>query len=170
MTAGLAVSPMVGLALRGTAYGLSYAKAVEINYSDSDMSRDITVPPNTLIKNVYVSVPTLFDSGTSDLMNVGLSGDTDGMVDDASVASGGAFVAGDTIALLSNAPSTAIIGDDITDTATTNVIEKANGIWVESEDTITVSVTSDGTAATEGRTVVIVEMLTFEFSEIDDES
>lgn len=163
-------SPFSGLAYRNNAYGLSYHKAVEINWDDTDLSRDITTPANTLLLNVWVTVLTLFNSGTSDLLNIGWSDDLDGLVDDASVASGGAFVAGDTIGLMFHAPATAILGDDLTDTATTNVMRKANGIYKTAEDTITVSITKSGTAATAGRAIVVLELLSLETGEIDMDS
>lgn len=92
-----------------------------------------TIPAGAIIKDAYAVVTTAFDSGTSDLLDMGTSGDPNGFMTAVSVAAAGKKAA-DELAT----------SDDLVTSAETTV----SATW-----------TGAGTAATAGAMELVVEFI-----------
>lgn len=105
---------------------------VDIVFGDDGTDVSIgTFPAGTVIEGIAVNTTTAFDSGTSDVVSVGIDTDTDSIVNDENIASAGVVDA------------TLI----------------AAGRYLASEDEIVAAYVSAGTAPTAGAATVLVKWL-----------
>lgn len=92
-----------------------------------------TVPAGAVIVDAYAVVTEAFDSGTSDVLDIGTSDDGDGFATDLDISSVGKKAADE--------------------------LESSNDLVVSADTDITFAWTADGTAATAGAMEVIVEFI-----------
>lgn len=138
------------------AFGMFHYEVMEFNFSEgSPQTKTIEIPKNSFQYDIGIHVHTLYNSGTSDLLDIGDEGDPDGFVTQASLRTGGPWAAGRTIWLYRHAPAAPILGAYLSDTVTTNVINHSSQDLYLANETFTATVTKTGTAATAGRVFII---------------
>lgn len=119
------INPLVSREKKGV-----QVTSVDVAYTDD--GDDITIgtfPAGTVIESVTVVTTTAFDSGTSDVVSVGLDSDTDSVVNDEDIQAAG--------------------------TVSATVIDA--GRYISTEDVLVAAYVSAGTAPTAGAATVVVK-------------
>lgn len=105
----------------------------EVNYSDG-ASAVVTVgkvPANSVVLNAYAVVTTAFNAGTGNVMDIGTSGDEDGLATDIALGTIGRISADE--------------------------FATSNDLYVTSDTTFTATLALTGTAASAGKAFVVIE-------------
>lgn len=120
---------------RDMGYDVVQHLTAPISYLDG-LTGAVTVgvlPPKAIVTNVWAVVTTAFNAGSTNAINIGTSGDTDGFASGISTTAAGRIAADD--------------------------MATSNDLYSTSESTIVATHASTGTAASAGEGFVVVEYL-----------